>query len=246
MLKRRSLLLHFGLGLGMAIAACGATAQSKATCTVRGTLPAGSHLEFRAPGSPDRKTATPGDSGQYSLELDPGRYEISWIQANGKKATSMAWISGPEVPLNVEAGAGAVNASGQEFDLLGDWRITSRDGKSVGPAQVVLEAELVGASKTEKLSVWMLVGSGDEEKETDGALVTTPDGRILFRVRESRLQPDRVAALRVSVQAPGWEGISRRITPVLEFSANGHLHAIYPDDLTIVLENPSANPNGKK
>ncbi len=173
--------------------------------------------------------------------MDPGRYEITWVQPNGKKTSEMAWLSGPEVRLNAEGAGGVANSSGQEYDLLADWRVTGRDGQGVGPSQLRIEAELTGG-QTEKLSIWVLSGLGDEEKETAGPLVTTPDGRVLFRVRESRLRPDRVTALRVSVIGPnggsGGDNVSRRITPVLEFSASGHLHAVYPDNLTVSLPKP--------
>jgi hypothetical protein len=181
---------------------------------------------------PDRKSATAGDKGQYSLTLDPGRYEITWVQANGQKFSDMVWLSGPEVRLNAEAGPAHTNASAQEYDLLADWRVIGRDGQGAGPSSVTIEAEL-NNGRIEKLTVWALSSLGDEEKETDGPLVTTPDGRILFRVRDTRMRPDRVVALRISARLPGGEEIRRRITPVLEFSAGGHLHAIYPDDLTL-------------
>jgi hypothetical protein len=217
--------------------------QDPVPCTVRGTLPAGSQLEFRAPGSPDRKSATAGEKGQYSLLLDPGRYEIIWVRANGKKFSDTVWLSGAEVRLNAEAGAesggglrldggAATNASAQEYDLLADWRVIGHDGQGAGPSQLTMEAEL-NNGRTENLTVWALSSLGDDEKETAGPLVTTPDGRILFRVRDNRMRPDRVVALRISVRLPGGETVTRRITPVLEFSASGHLHAIYPDDLTL-------------
>jgi hypothetical protein len=116
--------------------------------------------------------------------------------------------------------------------LLADWHVTARDGQPAGPSQLSIEAEL-SSGRAEKLTVWALSSFGDEEKETDGPLQTTPDGRVLFRVRDTRLRPDRVLALRVSVQMPSAEKITRRITPILEFSASGHLHAVYPDDLTL-------------
>jgi hypothetical protein len=208
------------------------SSQEPAPCIVRGTLPLGSRLEFRAPGSPDRKSAIAGDKGQYSLPLNPGRYEITWVQSNGKKFSDMVWLSGPEVHLNAELGAAESKASGQEYDLLADWRVIGRDGQAAGPSQLTIEAELSNG-RTEKLTVWALSSFGDEEKETDGPLQTTPDGRVLFRVRDTRMRPDRVVALRVAVQTPSAEKFTRRVTPLLEFSASGHLHAIYPDDLTL-------------
>jgi hypothetical protein len=239
MSRRCTLLVLVRLTSGLVAAALPglpAVSQSPIPCTVRGVLPAGSQIEFQAPGSTDRKSATAGDKGQYSLQLDPGRYEITWVQPKGKKVTEMAWLSGLEVQINAENGGGKTNVSGQEYDLLADWSVTDRAGSGVGPSQLTIEAELTGG-RTEKLSVWALNAFGDEEKETEGPLLTTADGRVLFRVRESRLRPDRVTALQVSVKAPpGWFSSERRITPVLEFSASGHLHAIYPDELKLSLE----------
>jgi hypothetical protein len=188
--------------------------------------------------------------------LDAGRYEITLVQSSGKKFSETVWLSGPEVQLNAETasgsdgesrgalrldGAGGTNASGQEYDLLADWRVTDRDGHGTGPSQVMLEVELT-SGRTEKLSVWALSSDGDQEKETAGPLLTSPDGRVLFRVRDSRLRPDQVVALVVSVKGPGGETMSRRIAPVLEFSASGHLHAIYPDDLTLSLGKSAGKP----
>jgi hypothetical protein len=213
-------------------------------CIVRGVLPAGSQIEFRAPGSSDRKSAATGDKGEYSVSLDAGRYEITWVQSSGKKFSDTVWLSGPEVQLNAETASGSgggSHASGQEYDLLADWRVTDRDGHGTGPSQVMLAAELT-SGRIEKLSVWALSSLGDEEKETAAPLLTTPDGRILFRIPDSRLRPDRVVALVVSVKGPGGETVNRRMAPLLEFSASGHLHAVYPDDLAISLEKPAGKP----
>ncbi|GEM_PF-4142192 len=235
LLVRLNLIFFWGVSFGTYLPAlpgpvC-AAAQATAT-TVHGTLPSGSRFEFRAPGSPDRKSAAAGDKGAYSLSLDPGRYEVIWVQASGTKLSEMVWIGGSDVTLNAEDGEGSKHASAQEFDLLADWRVTSPDGQGAA-AQVTIQAELTNG-RTENVTVWVLSAFGDEEKETAPPLATTPDGRVLFRVHDNRLRPDRVVALRVSAQA-GARRIEQRLAPILEFSASGHLHAIYPDSLILKL-----------
>jgi len=231
-----TLLRQQALCLTLSIAAC--AAQSTALGTVRGVLPVGSRIEFLPPGSPDRKIAQAGDKGQYSLQLDPARYEITLVLATGKKFSGSAWLGQPgsEIQINAESRTAAtgLDASAQAYDLLADWRVLDGTGKAVGAAKLTIEAEL-NSGRLEKLPAWALVGVGDEEKETEGPLETTPDGRSLFRIREARLRPDRIVALRVSVNARGFPALTKRITPAFEFSASGHFHAIYPDDLTMTL-----------
>ncbi len=206
---------------------------------MHGVLPTGARLEFLAQGSPDRLTATTGaGSGKYSIELPPARYEITLVLSDGKRESGFASIANPETTINAEppaSGKGpAASASAQEYDLLADWRVLDKTKHGIGSAKVSLEAELTNG-RTEKLTTWVLSSLGDEEKETDSAFETTPDGRALFRVRESRFRVDRVMALRVKVEAPGHAPFNLRLTPVLEFSSNGHFHAVYPDQYEIIV-----------
>lgn len=206
-----------------------------ALANVHGVLPAGSRLEFLAPGSPDRQSAKSDEKGAYSIALAAGRYEVTLIAASGKRTTAMVSIASSGTEINAQPEEKSKSAaSGQEYDLLADWRVVDQAKHGVGPVKVALEAELSNG-RTEKLSVWALSGNGDEEKETDGAFDTTPDGRVLFRVRESRFRPDRVVALHVKVEAAGHAPLERRLPPVLEFSSSGHFHAIYPEQYEMIL-----------
>jgi hypothetical protein len=210
-----------------------------ALTTVQGVLPVGARLEFLAPGSPDRQIAKVDDKGAYSIALNialaAGRFEVTLVTASGKRNTAMVAIpvSGAVINAQPEEKSKTV-VSGQEYDLLADWRVVDKARHGVGPVKVALEAELSNG-RTEKLSVWALSGFGDEEKETDGAFDTTPDGRVLFRVRESRFRPDRVVALRVKVEAAGRAPFELRLPPVLEFSSSGHFHAVYPEQYEMIL-----------
>jgi len=210
-----------------------------ALATVHGVIPAGTQLEFLAPGSPDRQVARSDARGAYSIALAAGRYEVTLIAVSGKRTTAMVSITATGAEINAQAEEKSkVAPSAQEYDLLADWRVVEKNADKtkhgVGPVKVALEAELSNG-RTEKLSVWALSGNGDEEKETDGAFETTPDGRVLFRVRESRFRPDRVVALHVKVEAPGHAPFEQRLLPVLEFSASGHFHAIYPEQYEMIL-----------
>jgi hypothetical protein len=206
-----------------------------ALATVHGIIPAGVRLEFLAPGSPDRQIAKRDDKGAYSLPLTPGRFEVTLVTASGKRNTAMVSIpaAGAEINAQPEEKTKAA-ASGQEYDLLADWRVVDKAKRGVGPVKIALEAELVNG-RTEKLSVWALSGQGDEEKETDGWFETTPDGRVLFRVRESHFRPDRVVALHIKLAAAGHAQFDQRLAPVLEFSSSGHFHAIYPETYEMIL-----------
>lgn len=225
---RRTLLKHIGLWSIFVPAASLAGLASAAH--VKGLIPVGSKIEFLATGSPDRHSAQVDAKGSYSLELDPAKYEITVLLQSGKKLTGSAYLKEPEIEINVEADKAGLSTSGQAFDLLADWRVVDAAGRSPGTVKVDLEAEL-NNGKTEKLTVWALSGSGDDEKESEGLVETTPDGRVLFRAREAAFRPDRIVALRVTVGST-----TKRLTPVLEFSAGGHFHAIYPDELTITLK----------
>ena len=210
-----------------------------ALTTVHGALPAGARLEFLAPGSSDRQTAKADDKGAYSMALAAGRFEVTLVAASGKRSTAMVSIpsGGAEINAQPQTEPGEKSksaASGQEYDLLADWRVVDKAKNGAGPAKVALEAELSNG-RTEKLNVWALSGLGDEEKETDGGFDTTPDGRVLFRVRESRFRPDRVVALRVKVEVAGHAPLEQRLLPVLEFSSSGHFHAVYPEQYEMIL-----------
>jgi hypothetical protein len=226
-------LIHLALMTHLYVAA-----QTPEKCVVRGVLPPSARLEFLAQGSPDRLTAAAGDTGKYSIELPPARYEVTLILSNGKRQTGFASIRNPETTINAEAAPSgkspAVTASAQEYDLLADWTVTDKAKRGIAAAKVSLDAELTNG-RTEKLTVWVLAGLGDEEKETEGAFQTTPDGRAIFRVRESRLRLDRVMALIARVEAPGHAAVTARITPVLEFSSSGHFHAVYPEQYEIIV-----------
>jgi hypothetical protein len=210
-----------------------ALATTKAA--VHGTLPAGAKLEFLTPGSPDRLTAQAGEKGAYSIVLVPGRYELTYVTGT-RRVAAMVWIAGDtEINGLPEAKGKVENASGQEYDLLADWRVVDKNKRGVGPSRVALEAELSNG-RSEKLTLWALSGIGDEEKETNAPFETTPDGRVLFRVRESHLRSDRVTAMRVRVEAPGHPPLILRIQPVLEFAETGHFHAVYPEQYEMILQ----------
>jgi hypothetical protein len=190
--------------------------------TVHGTLPPGAKLEFRAPGSADRIVA---EASPFRLQMPPGRYDLALTYASGRRARGAAWLTLPDTELNVQPEATG-RAATPEYDLLADWRVVNEKGEGVGGARVILEAE-PGQGAPERLTLWVIVG--EQEKESTAA-ETTPDGRFLFRVRESRLIPDRIAALRVTVEAKGFQTAHLRFTPVLEFSPSGHLFAKYPEE----------------
>lgn len=194
--------------------------------TVRGALPPGVHLEFAAVGSAERITVEgPPGGGAYSLELPSGRYDIFLVSPT-RRVRGHGWLTEPEVELNAEP-ENPRPSSSVEYDLLAEWRVVDESGKGVGPARVALEAELPNGER-EKLRVW--IPAGDEEKEVSGLLETTPDGRFVFRARESRLLADRVVALRVTVEMKGYASTVRRLRPTLEFSPSGHFFARYPEE----------------
>lgn len=204
--------------------------------TVHGSLPTGARLEFLAPGSTDRQIAKSNSKGLYSITLPPGRYEVTLISASGKRVPAMYNVSGAGAEMNAQPEEKSKSsASGQEYDLLADWHVVDSAKKGIGPVKVTLEAELTNG-RTEKLSLWALSGLGDEEKPAEGMFQTdTPDGRVQFRVREARLNAERVAALRVKVEVAGHPAVERRVVPVLEFSSSGHFHSIYPESYEMIV-----------
>ena len=193
---------------------------------MRGVLPAGTRLEFMALGSPERLAAE-GDreSGKYALRLPPARYDILLISSS-RRTRGTAWLIHPEVELNA-APENRRPAGPAEYDLTAEWRVVNEAGQGVGPARVTLEAESARGAR-ERLVAW--VPDEEKEREVPGVLETTPDGRFVFRVRESRLLADNVVALRVSVEMKGYAPATLRITPVLEFSSAGHFFPRYPEE----------------
>ena len=208
---------------------------------VHGRLPPGARAEFQAAGSPEKITVEPKGRSEYSIELPPDRYDIYLITASGRRAQGAAWITGAEVELNA-APLNPRPTSTVEYDLVAEWRVKAETGKGLGPARVTLEG-IPARGAPQRLTVW--VPAGEEEKEVQGALETAPDGRFVFRVRESRIRPDRVVALVVKVEMEGYAPATQRLTPTLEFSESGHLFARYPEDgveITLARRAPPLRP----
>ena len=199
---------------------------AKPTIRVHGTLPQGARLEFRLVGQPERFPA----EGKYSLSLTPGRYDLVLTYGSGRRILGSVSLSNPEVELNAHP-ENPKPSSGVEYDLFADWRVVAQSGddsgKGVGPASVILEVEPARGAP-QKLNAWVITDDG--EKEISGSMDTNPDGRFVFRARESRLRPEDVIALRVTVSRPGFQPATMRIVPVLEFSEAGHFYARYPDE----------------
>jgi hypothetical protein len=191
--------------------------------TVQGTLPTGARLELRAPGAEELIVA---ETSPFKLQLAPDRYDISLIYPSGRRARGTAWLVAPGVELHAEPEE-TQRGYPPDFDLLADWRVVNELGQPVGDARVTLQAQPArGAAET--LNVWAMIG--DEEKELEGALTTTPDGRFPFRVRESRVAPNRIVAILVRVEAKGYQPLEMRLTPVLRFSPAGRLYPKYPEE----------------
>ena len=201
------------------------TAAAADKVKVHGKLPPGARLEFMAAGSPER-VISESKNGSYAIELPPGRYDISLIGGPGRRAEGTAWIAGAEVELNA-APLNPRPTSTAEYDLLAEWRVVDEAGKGLGPSFVRLEAAPARGAP-QKLTAW--VPAGDDEKEVEGDLETAPDGRFVFRVRESLIRPDRVVALVVKVEKDGYSPATLRLVPALEFSESGHLFARYPEE----------------
>ncbi len=192
-----------------------------ASITVHGALPPGAKLEFRAAGQAERFTA----QGNYSLTLEPGRYDLALTYLAGRKVLASAALMNPGVELNAKP-ENPKPSGAAEYDLFADWRVTDEAGKGV-KARVTLEVEPARGSP-QKLVAWVITDDG--EREITGTLDTTPDGRFVFRARESRLRPDDVIAIQVTANAPGYAPATARLAPVLEFSDTGHFYARYPDE----------------
>ncbi len=195
---------------------------------------AGVRWEFLLSGSPEKKSAVTGADGKYSLALPAGAYEILlYLPGQTRPHSAMAWLAGrEEVVINArvpkERVTPGVGSPGHlEYDFLGEWRVVDERGRGVGPARVTLEA-LQRDARRARFPVH--VPAADDEKETDGQLETAPDGRFVFRIRESHLLPEKVVALVVTVEMPGFLPQSVRVFPVLQFSETGHLFAAYPEE----------------
>jgi hypothetical protein len=195
-----------------------------------GAAVGGVRLDFLLWGSSEKKTAVTGPDGKYSIELPVGRYEIQLTLPGRQRPQSEFAFLGPadrkEVVLNVRVPKDAAAAL-TEYDTLGDWRVVDQQGRRVGPAKVTFEAlQRDGRRVTFPVYVPVL----DEEKEVNGPVNTDPAGRFVFRIREAHLAADRVVALIVTAEAPGYLPRSERIFPALQFSETGHLYAAYPEE----------------
>jgi len=189
---------------------------------------AGVRFEFLPAGSPEKKTATTGADGKYSLALSAGAYEILLhLPGRARPHSGMAWLGGrEEIVVNARVAKQRVEEH-LEYDVLGEWRVVDERGRGVGPARVTLEALQRDGRRT-RFPVYLL--GADEEKETDGQLETAPDGRFVFRIREGHLLLEKVVAVVVAAEMPGFEKNSMRVFPALQFSETGHLFAAYPEE----------------
>jgi hypothetical protein len=195
-----------------------------------GAAVGGVRLDFLLWGSSEKKTAVTGPDGKYSIELPVGRYEIQLALPGRQRPQSEFAFLGPadrkEVVLNVRVPKDAAAAL-TEYDTLGDWRVVDQQGRGIGPAKVTFEAlQRDGRRVTFPVYVPVL----DEEKEVTGPVDTDPAGRFVFRIREAHLAADRVVALIVTAEVPGYLPRSERIFPALQFSETGHLYAAYPEE----------------
>jgi hypothetical protein len=105
--------------------------------------------------------------------------------------------------------------------------VVDQQGRGIGPSRVTFEA-LQRDGRRVTFPVYVPVS--DEEKEITGPVDTDPAGRFVFRIREAHLAADRVVALIVTAEAPGYLPRSERIYPALQFSETGHLYAAYPEE----------------
>jgi hypothetical protein len=222
----------------VALLVIAATAPAQApSVTVRGEAEdtagaavGGVRLDLLLWGSSEKKTVVTGPDGKYSIELPVGRYEIQLTLPGRQRPQSEFAFLGPadrkEVVLNVRVPKDAAAAL-TEYDTLGDWRVVDQRGKGIGPAKVTFEAlQRDGRRATFPVYVPVL----DEEREVTGPVDTDPAGRFVFRIREAHLVPDRVVALIVTAEAPGYLPRSERIFPALQLSETGHLYAAYPEE----------------
>jgi hypothetical protein len=195
-----------------------------------GVAVGGVRFDFLPWGSPEKKTAVTGPDGKYSIELPVGRYEIQLTLPGRQRPQSEFAFLGPaerkEVVLNVRIPKDKTEAL-TEYDTLGEWCVVDQQGRGIGPAKVTFEAlQRDGRRVTFPVYVPVL----DEEKEVTGPVDTDPAGRVVFRIREAHLAADRVVALIVTAEAPGYLPRSERIFPALQFSETGHLYAAYPEE----------------
>lgn len=198
---------------------------------------AGVRLEFLLPGSSERKSAVTGADGKYSLDLPAGPYEIQLSYPGQAHTESQMAYLGPaerkEVVINARIPKEKF-AEHLEYDFLGEWRVVNERGRGIGPAQVTFEA-LQRDGRRARFPVY--VPTMDEEKETDGKMETDPAGRFAFRIREMHLLPEKVVALVVTAEMPGYLPHSERIFPALQFSETGHLYENFPEEgVKIVLK----------
>ncbi len=207
---------------------------------VSGAAVAGVRWEFLPVGSPQKKTAETGPDGKYSLALAAGAYEIRlYLPGQARTHSGMAWLAGrEEIVVNARVPKGRASdrepQEHLEYDVLGEWRVTDENGRGIGPARIRLEGLLRQGPRV-RFPVYLPAGDG--EKETDGQFESAPDGRFIFRIRETHLLPEKVVALVMSAEMPGFLPSSVRVFPALQFSETGHLFAAYPEeDVTLRLK----------
>ncbi len=195
---------------------------------VSGAPVSGVRLEFLPAGSSQRIAAATGADGKYAVSLAPGAYEIlAYPPGQAKPFSGRAWLEGREAII-IDARIPKGKFEGHlEYDFLGEWRVTDENGRGLGPASVVLEAI---QKDGKRLRFPVYIPAGDGEKETDGKLENSPDGRFIFRIREAHLLPENVVALVLSAEMPGFHPNSKRVYPALQFSETGHLFAAYPEE----------------
>lgn len=196
---------------------------------------AGVRLEFLLQGSPKKEAAVTGEDGKYALTLPAGYYEIvlNLPDPQVPPKSGRAWLAGREEAV-LNARIPKTKFEGQlEYDFLGEWRVVDERGRGVGGARVTIES-LDRAGRRATFPLYIPVDEG--EKQNEGAVQAAPDGRFVFRIRETQIVPDEVAALIVTVDAPGFAPRSVHVFPVLQFSETGHLYEAYPEEYVIPLK----------
>lgn len=188
----------------------------------------GVRWEFLLTGSPEKKPAVTGADGKYTIALPAGLYEILLYHPGQTRPHGrMAWLGGrEEIVLNARIPRERFDGH-LEYDCLGEWQVTGQNGRGLGPARVTIEG-LLRDGKKKRFPVYL--PAGDDEKETDGRFETPPDGRFVFRIRESHILPENVIGLIVTADVPGYFPAATRVFPVLQFSETGHLFAAYPEE----------------
>ena len=188
----------------------------------------GVRLEFLRPGSPEKKSAVTGPEGTYSLSLPAAMYDILlYLPQEAAPHVGQVWLGNRKaITVNVRVPKktflGVV-----EYDVLGEWQVVNERGRGIGPAKVTLEALLRDGSRV-RVPVYLFTADG--EIETDGQLETAPDGRFFFRIPESRMRPEKVVALVVTAEMPGFLPNSVQVVPVFQFSETAHLFAAYSEE----------------